>query len=49
VVEQRQARVEVAMARTFEDLLFIQKKRGYKNNWAQHVWMARGRKELKFV
>lgn len=46
---QRQARVEVAMARTFEDLLFIQKKRGYKANWAQHVWMARGRKELKLV
>lgn len=44
---KRQQRVEVAMAKSFNDLLTIEKTRNYKPGWAQHVWIARGKKDLQ--
>jgi len=43
---KRQKRVEVAMAKTYEDLLALEKRRNYKPGWAAHVWAHRGKKEL---
>lgn len=43
---QRQLKTEVSQARTYPDLLAVEKKRGYKSGWARHVWKSRGKKEL---
>lgn len=43
---QKQRKKEVGSARTLEDLIRVQNARGYKDGWAQHVWMARNKKEV---
>ncbi len=40
----KQKRREVAAAQSLEDLLKIEKERGYKPGWSKHVWMARNGK-----
>jgi DNA repair protein RadD len=44
-IEKAQARKSVGKARTLEDLLKIQKEKGYKNGWAHHIMKARGNKK----
>lgn len=41
---KREKRKEVAKAASLEDLKAIEKTRGYKPGWADHVWKARKRK-----
>jgi superfamily II DNA or RNA helicase len=36
-----QARIEVGMSKTLEALTQLEKQRGYKPGWAQHVWSSR--------
>lgn len=44
---RRQRSREVAQARTYEDLLAVERLRKYKPGWAKHVWHSRGKKEIK--
>jgi superfamily II DNA or RNA helicase len=41
-----QKRREEARAQTYEDLLRIEKERGYKSGWARYRWEARQRKQV---
>lgn len=41
---QKERAKEVGMAKTFESLLAVERKRGYKPGWARHVWAARNKK-----
>lgn len=41
---QKERAKEVGMAKTYEDLLAVERKRGYKAGWARHVWAARNKK-----
>ena len=41
---RRQKRMEVGKARSLADLLAIERERGYRAGWAQHVWSSRGRR-----
>lgn len=43
---QQQRKAEIARARTYEDLLAVEKARNYKAGWARHVWKSRGKREL---
>jgi len=45
IIRKQRSR-EVGAARTLEDLLRVQKARGYKEGWANHVWMSRNKKEF---
>ena len=42
--EIREKKKEVGRARTFEQLLALEKARGYKPGWAAHVWLSRMRR-----
>lgn len=46
-VIRKQKRREVAGAKDLDELLRIEKERGYKNGWAKHVWVARNGKEMQ--
>lgn len=43
---RKEQRKEVGAAKTLEDLLRIERSRGYKNGWAKHVFMARNNKQV---
>lgn len=38
---RKKKRMEVGQARSLEDLLMIERDRGYKHGWARHVWSSR--------
>lgn len=42
---KRMKAVEVARAKTLEDLQLIEQQRGYKHGWAKHVWASRQKRE----
>jgi len=44
VSQLRKARHPAAGAKTLEDLLTVERERGYKRGWASHVWASRRRK-----
>jgi hypothetical protein len=44
---RKQKRREVAGAQDLDELLRIEKERGYKNGWAKHVWIARNGRQMQ--
>jgi superfamily II DNA or RNA helicase len=46
-VEKRTRQIEVAKSQTLEELLKIEKDRGYKRGWAKRMFMVRAEKMLK--
>jgi hypothetical protein len=46
---QFQRKVQVAVARTFDDLLQIEKQRGYASGWAYRLYNIRQSKKLNKV
>lgn len=38
---RKKKRMEVGQARSLEDLLTIERERGYRSGWARHIWSAR--------
>lgn len=46
-IQKKIKQAEVSSKRTLEDLLVIQKERGYKHGWAQRIFNARNEKALK--
>lgn len=43
-LQKQQARKQQGRAQTFEELLKLEKSKGYKSGWAAHVWAARQKK-----
>lgn len=45
--QRRQARREESLAQTYDDLLALEKARGYKPGWARHRWEGRLRRGVR--